>query len=152
MRRPCDGDELKLCMTPTYDRPISFGSQIGNAIIATWRRETPDDVDLAPVAAEFKKLQGAWKIKLKKDPDEAAQRELVWLVKGNEITVQIDGEMLPDKATVVLSPKMQPPVIGVMFPGGSLVGSYSLEDDVLTISCAPFGQAPKMTVLRRVNP
>ena len=79
-------------------------------------------------------------------------REGAWFSQTYASEDQIDGAALPDKATVVLNPKMQPPVIGVMFPGSSLVGSYSLEDGVLTISTGGFGAAQKMIVLNRVTP
>ena len=147
-----NGDELRLCTTPTGECPESFGSKSDNAFVMVYRREKPDDPDVAPAKAELKKLQGAWRMKLKKDADEGTQRDLIWTFDGYELAVQIDGQPMPDKATVVINPKMQPPCLGVLFPGGSLLGTYSLDDDVLTISTAQPGGPQKMMVLKRVAP
>jgi uncharacterized protein (TIGR03067 family) len=147
-----DGDELKLCMTPTGDCPESFGAKSGDSFIFVYRRQKPDDPDMAPAAAELKNLQGAWRMKVKKEADEESPRDLVWNFEGDEMTVQVDGKPLPDKGTVVLNPKIQPPVLGLMFSGNILVGTYSLEDDVLTFSCTQAGTPQRMIVLKRVSP
>ena len=142
---------LKICMTPNGDRPGYFSSRDGSALIGVYRRATPDDPDLVPFAAELKRLQGTWKVKIKKDIDDDAPQCVEWVVEGDELTVRIDGQELSDKATVVLNPKTQPGNIGLMFPGSSFVGNYSLDDDVLTITRAAFGGPQQLIVLKRVD-
>ena len=142
---------LKVCMTPNGDRPAYFSSRDGSALIGVYRRATPDDPDLAPFAAEMKRLQGTWKVKIKKDIDDDSEQSVEWVVEGDELTVRVDGEELSDKATVVLNPKTQPGNIGLMFPGSSFIGNYSLDDDVLTITRAAFGGPQQLIVLKCVN-
>jgi uncharacterized protein (TIGR03067 family) len=146
-----DDGVLKICMTPTGDRPAGFSSRDGSAVIGVYRRATPDDPDLAPFSVEMKKLQGTWKLKVKRDVEEDEEQSVEWVVKGDELTIRMDGEELSDKATVVLNPKTQPGNIGLMFPGSSFIGNYSLDDDVLTITRAGFGGPQQLIVLKRVN-
>ncbi len=141
-------------MTVNGDRPAYLSSRDGSSLIGVYRRATPDDPDLAPFAAEDEcGLQGTWKVKIKKDiDDDSEQSPVEWIVEGDELTVRIDGQEMSDKATVVLNPKTQPGNIGLMFPGSSFVGSYSLDDDVLTITRAAYGAPQQLIVLKRVNP
>ena len=146
-----DDGVLKLCKTMTGDRPAGFTSRDGSAAIEVYRRATPDDPDLAPFAAEMKKLQGTWKMRIKRDVEDEDEQSVEWVVQGDELTVRMDGEDLSDKATVVLNPKTQPGCFGLMFPGSSFVGNYSLDDDVLTITCVGAGGRQELIVLKRIN-
>ena len=144
-----DDGVLRLCFTPSGERPTAFTSRTGPLAIGVYKRATADDPDLTPFSAEMRRLQGTWKVKVKKEDDEE-DSSLTWVIKGDELTVETNGAELPDKAFVVVNPKTQPGNIAVMFPGYSIGGNYTLDDDVMTIS-RPVNGAQQMIVLKRVN-
>jgi uncharacterized protein (TIGR03067 family) len=146
-----DDGVLRVCFTTTGDRPTGFTSRTAPLAIGSYKRSTPDDPELTPFSAEMRRLQGTWKVKVKKEDDEDEDHSLTWVIKGDGLTVETDGSTLPDKAIVVVNPKTQPGNIALMFPGYTVGGNYSLDDDVMTISRAVNG-SQQMIVLKRVNP